>query len=234
MVFKQKEFNEFAREKKVAGYYARPIELSSGRISHVYYNWRDVSNDIFDLETLSRHVLNFVDDRNLSPDCFFGVPEGATKLAFMTNYLWANRSLATLENYVLPMGRGKVKLHGEPKDRYFIGEPRGNTIILEDVTTTGSSLLEWIANLRELNGVNVIAAISLTNRMELTPISGKDEQKIIDAFAITYERATGKSYDQAMSVKEAISHTGIPFYWVSTGQELLANINIPKNIVREI
>jgi orotate phosphoribosyltransferase len=40
------------------------------------------------------------------------------------------------------MGRAKPKDHGDPKDRYFVGEPGGKVVILEDVTTTGKSLIE--------------------------------------------------------------------------------------------
>ena len=47
------------------------------------------------------------------------------------------------------MGRGKQKEHGDPKDKFFVGIPNGDTIILEDTTTTGSSLINTIIQLKE-------------------------------------------------------------------------------------
>ena len=35
------------------------------------------------------------------------------------------------------MGRAKPKQHGSPEDKYFVGEPNGKIVVLEDVTTTG-------------------------------------------------------------------------------------------------
>jgi orotate phosphoribosyltransferase len=92
------------------------------------------------------------------------------------------------------MGRGKPKDHGEPKDRFFLGQPRGKIIILEDVTTTGSSLLETIDNPNQFQ-LQIIAAISLTNRMELT--------------------------DDKKRVREVVEAKGVPYYQMSNAIELL-------------
>ena len=92
------------------------------------------------------------------------------------------------------MGKGKPKDHGEPKDRFFLGQPKGKIIILEDVTTTGSSLLETIDNLKQTEA-QIIAAIGLTNRMELR--------------------------DDGKSVKEAVEEKGVPYLQMSNALELL-------------
>ena len=234
MDFDQADFNEFARVRTVVSVFPEERELKSGRKSRWYVNWRDVISNTFDLETVARYILDFVKKTTLEPDCFIGVPEGATKLGFMTNYFRFREGLSTPFEHILPMFRVKPKTHGDPRDRYFVGSPKGKVIILEDVTTIGLSLLERIAELRELEDANVIAAISLTNRMELTPIPGIDEQKIVDSYAVVFERATGKVYDRAISVKEAISYTGIPFYWLSNGPDLLKQIDIPDVIAKKI
>ena len=82
------------------------------------------------------------------------------------------------------MGRGKPKEHGAPKDKYFVGQPRGKTIIVEDVTTTGGSLLTTIDALADAD-VPVIAAFGLTNRMELRD-DGKSVQQAVEAKDIPY------------------------------------------------
>lgn len=170
--FDQDEFDAFVLDHGVVGFFEEPITLASGRTSHFYCNWRKVSNDAYLIHELIHFVLQFVEDRIDSelmvvPDCFYGVPEGATKLGVLAQYVWANMSPDFAEgSHVLSMGRAKPKEHGAIADRYFVGMPRGNTVILEDVTTTGGSLLKTVDHLIEA-GVPVIATIGLTNRMEL-------------------------------------------------------------------
>ncbi len=55
--------------------------------------------------------------------------------------------------------------HGAAADRHFLGHPSGPTVVLEDVTTTGGSLLRTVRQLRE-SGVEIVAAVTLTDRME--------------------------------------------------------------------
>lgn len=193
--FDQQKFNQFILKNNVIGFFNEPITLKSGRLSYWYVNWRNIAEDVFLLDKLTDFIINFVEDLNLEPDCFYGVPEGATKLGILTQYKWAKRS----SNYgpgshIFPMGRGKPKDHGEPKDRFFVGVPKGKTIILEDVVTTGSSLLKTIENLKKA-GVKIIAAISLTDRME--------------------KREDGKS------VKEATKEKGVLYFQMSNAFELL-------------
>ena len=193
--FNQEKFNQFILENKVVGFFEEPITLKSGRLSHWYVNWRNVAEDVFLSDKLSDYVMAFVEDSGLQPDCFYGVPEGATKLGIITQYKWAKNSPNYgLGSHILPMGRGKPKDHGEPKDRFFLGQPKGKVIILEDVTTTGSSLLETIDNLNQAK-IQTIAAIGLTNRMELR--------------------------DDGKSVKVAVEEKGIPYLQMSSALELL-------------
>jgi orotate phosphoribosyltransferase len=127
-------------------------------------------------------------------DCFYGVPEGATKIGLLCQHKWAKYN-GYDRDYSLAMGRGKIKDHGSEKDRFFLGVPRGNTIILEDVTTTGDSLIKTIEVLKNQVQTQVVGAFSLTNRMELN----KDRK----------------------SVQDFIVGQGIPFYWLSDSISLL-------------
>jgi len=193
--FNQEKFNQFILENKVVGFFEEPITLKSGRLSHWYVNWRNVAEDVFLSDKLSDYVMAFVEDLGLQPDCFYGVPEGATKLGIITQYKWAKESKNYgLGSHILPMGRGKPKDHGKLKDRFFLGQPKGKVVILEDVTTTGSSLLETIDNLTQAK-IQIIAAIGLTNRMEMG--------------------------DDGKSVKETVEAKGAPYLQMSNALELL-------------
>ena len=164
--FDQEEFNQFVLEHDVIGFFDKPITLKSGRQSHWYVNWRKPTEDVALTLELADHIIDFTHHYHLSPDTFYGVPEGATKIAIATQLTWAQESPHYKEgSHVLSMGRGKIKEHGKPEDRYFLGVPRGKTIVIEDVTTTGGSLIDTTSQLLEAN-VNVIAAYGLTNRME--------------------------------------------------------------------
>jgi len=179
----------------VIGFFEEPIMLKSGRKSHFYANWRTVAEDAFLLEKLAKFVLDFAKKNKIEVDTFYGVPEGATKVGIIAQMMLARKS----PNYgkgshVLAMGRGKEKEHGEPKDKYFLGLPKGKTVVIEDVTTTGGSLIKAIDALRAA-GVQVEAVVSLTNRNE--------------------KRDDGKS------VKEAIEEKGVKFFEMSSALKLL-------------
>lgn len=166
MSFSHQKFQHFLLDHGVVGFFEKPITLKSGRTSHWYVNWRKIAGDVYLLDQLADFVIAFVNDQGLSPDCFYGVPEGATKLGIVTHYKWARAQKSfRVGSHAFPMGRAKPKEHGVSADRFFVGEPRGKTIVLEDVTTTGGSLLTELDKLAEAR-VEVIAAIGLTNRME--------------------------------------------------------------------
>jgi len=109
------------------------------------------------------------------------------------------------------MGRAKPKQHGDPKDKYYLGLPKGKIIVLEDTLTTGGSLIETIDNLLSFK-VKIIAVIGLTDRNEIR--------------------------DDGKSVEEAIKEKNVQFYAMSNAIELLPRayqkikpgIEIAKNI----
>jgi orotate phosphoribosyltransferase len=210
--FNQEEFNRFVLENNVVGFFEEPIKLKSGRMSNWYVNWRNIAKDVFLLDKLTDYVIAFTEDLGLEPDCFYGVPEGATKIGVLTQYKWAKKAPNySPGSHVLPMGRGKPKNHGAPKDKYFVGQPKGKTIVLEDVTTTGGSLLTTIDSLAEAE-VPVIAAFALTDRMELR--------------------------DDGQSVQVAVESKGIPYHVLSNALQLLPEayrrLNPGENIAKAI
>lgn len=192
--FDQAKFNQFIFDNNVLGFFKEPIRLKSGRMSNWYVNWRGVTNDTYRINELSDFVLAFVRDNVLDPDCYYGVPEGATKLAVITQF-----KLAGDEGPVglpLPMGRGKPKEHGKPEDRFFLGAPVGRTLVLEDVTTTGGSLLSTLDVLGAMyETVKIVAAVGLTNRMEVR--------------------------DDKRSVRQAVENRDVQYLAMSNALELL-------------
>jgi len=198
MTWIKEDFIEFILKNEIIGFFKEPIKLKSGRLSYWYVNWRNVAEDVYLTDKLTDFILDFVKDLDLSINCFYGVPEGATKFGVICQYKWAkNQSNFKKGSYPLSMGRARPKEHGDPKDKYFLGTPSGKVVILEDVTTTGGSLLETIEKLKEID-VDIIAAIGLTNRNEI-----RDDHK---------------------SVEYAIAENDIKYYAMSDAIELLPKI----------
>jgi len=190
--FDQAEYNAFIIEHGVVGFFEEPITLKSGRISNWYVNCRVLLDRLGVIDRLTDFVLAFADDKNLSADYFYGVPEGATKLAVILNYKKGKQTKN--KDQALIIGRGKPKEHGAPKDRYFIGPAKegDRAIVIEDVTTTGGSLLDTINHLQE-SKIQSVAAIGLVNRME-TRDDGKSVEQAVNALDVPY-LAMGSSLD---------------------------------------
>ncbi len=188
-------FNNFIVENRVVGFFDKPITLKSGRKSNWYVNWRTVSGDAFLIDRLADFLIDFIRDSNLEPDAFYGVPEGASKLGIIATYKWAKHSPGFGPgSHALPMGRGKPKEHGAAYDRFFLTAPRGRIVVVEDVTTTGQSLLAALDQLKEAH-VEVLAAVGLTNRMERR--------------------------DDGASVEEAVKKLGVRYMEMSRATEFL-------------
>ena len=195
MIFNQDAFNAFILENAVYGFFEKPITLKSGRKSHFYANWRSVVEDAFLTDQLVAFVLAFVKEKGISVDTFYGVPEGATKLGILTQFHAAKYSAEYKKgSHVLAMGRAQPKEHGAVKDKFFVGVPRGKTVVIEDTTTTGGSLLQTLHHLHDL-GVDVVGVISLTNRME--------------------------KRDDGLSVAEVVAKENVVFYSMSSALDIL-------------
>src|SRR3989344_1143522 len=169
-------FNQFVLENDVVGFFSTPIILRSGRKSNWYVNWRRVADDVFLTDQLARMVMAFSVQHGLNPDTFYGVPAGATKLAVLTQYLWAKGDANYGKgSHALSIGREKPKEHGDPNDRFFVGVPRGRVVFIEDVTTTGGSLLKEIDKCLEarvqLMGEKGVPYFAMSNALELLPLA---------------------------------------------------------------
>jgi orotate phosphoribosyltransferase len=193
--FDSEAFIRFIIDNNVVGFFDEPVTLKSGRKSNWYVNWRSVSNDVCLVDTVADFLIDFASEKGLNPDAFYGVPEGATKLGLIATYKLAKaRDGYCVGSSPFPMGRGKPKEHGSPNDRFFIGEPKGRLVLVEDVTTTGGSLITALQQLQEANA-DIVAAVGLTNRMEVR--------------------------DDGMSVAEAIRAMGVEYYALSEATKFL-------------
>jgi orotate phosphoribosyltransferase len=208
MKWNQESFNKFIKSQNIIGIFDEPIKLASGRLSYWYINWRKITSNVYLLDKLTDYIISFINYLELNPKCFYGVPEGGTKLGIITQFKWAKmQKNYNSGNYPISMGRGKQKEHGDPGDRLFIGIPEGDTVIIEDVITTGSSLLDTIQKLGDLK-INIISIIGLTNRNELR--------------------------DDGKSIKDIISKYKIPFYAMSNAIELLPHLEMKNGIKNNI
>ncbi|MBT4823694.1 hypothetical protein HN695_07005 [Candidatus Woesearchaeota archaeon] len=205
IIFNEDEFNKFIIESNVVGFFDTPITLKSGRQSYWYANCRYLSNTFQLLDKSAQYVLNFIKSEDLDFDYVYGVPEGATKLAVIVNY---KLGMERPEQRIV-IGRGRIKEYGAPKDKYFIGEVKegDKVLVLEDVTTTGGSLIKTIKQLKEVN-VEIVGAIGIVNRME--------------------KRDDGKS------VEEAVNELGVPYYAMSDSIFLLPMAKIKFNPSEEV
>jgi orotate phosphoribosyltransferase len=208
MKWKQESFNDFIKAQNVIGIFDTPIKLASGRLSYWYVNWRRITSDVYLLDKLTDFIISFINYLGLNPKCFYGVPEGATKLGIITQFKWAKiQKNYNPGNYPISMGRGKQKEHGDPRDRIFIGLPEDEVVILEDVVTTGGSLLKTIQKLDDFD-INIISVIGLTSRNELR--------------------------EDGSNIKDIISQYDIPFYAMSNAIELLPHLEMKNEIRNKI
>jgi orotate phosphoribosyltransferase len=158
MSFDREAYDRFLVDNGCIGFFDPPITLKSGRPGHWYANMRRLMDSRDLVDRTVQFMRDFLYDAGIDFDYPIGVPEGATKLGTFLSY-------ALDKNIV--MARGRVKGHGASIDRRFIGpvQEGDNICPIEDVTTTGGSLITFIEDLRD-SGLYVASAIALANRLE--------------------------------------------------------------------
>lgn len=194
MPFSKEDFVGFLIDNNVVGFFPEGRKLKSGRISHWYANCRTVCDTAGPLGMLAECVLDFTAGLGIAFNYYFGVPEGCTKIAILCNYFKSRRESDPDQPVV--MGRGKPKDHGDPKDRFFIGNVNeGDRItVIEDVTTTGRSMLNTVQQLTSMGAVPA-AVIAFVNRMERG--------------------------DDGSTVEDKMKEIDVPYYAMTTAEDLL-------------
>jgi orotate phosphoribosyltransferase len=182
---KQAEFNELVISSGIIGFFDKPVEIKRGMFSNWYVNWRTLASDSFMLDKVTDYIIDFIGYIGAKPRCIYGVPDGATKWAVVSQMKWAkSRPDFGKGKYPVPMGRSKPKEHGVPKDRFFVGEPRGPTLVIEDVTVMGESLINVVNMLKSIQ-VPVIGTIALTDRDERS-VYGKSVKDTLASMGTEY------------------------------------------------
>lgn len=128
--------------------------LSSGKKSDYYINMKKAITEPEILSTIAKLITNLISDDNV--DKVAGPALGAVPIA----------TAVSLESEIpLLMIRKEKKGYGTSK--LIEGElnPQDNVIVVEDVTTTGGSLLKAIKAIQE-NGGNVTRAFVVVDRQE--------------------------------------------------------------------
>lgn len=194
--FDKNKFNKLIEEKNVFGFYNEAKTLGDGRKTWLFIDWKPLMSDVFLTDKLADFVLAFVKSENLKVDSFYGVPESATKIALICQYKLAKQSGCFSEkSHVLSLGRGNPRTHHKrPQDNYFLGKPKGEVIVIEDVVASGESLITALDNLKEAN-ISVSGVIALSDRLD-------------------------KRNDN-LGVKDIVEKRGLRFYCMSSLVEIL-------------
>ena len=178
-------FDNLLVNNGVVEFREKKVKLSSGKYSNFYINVRKILDNVATLDELRLNINVWY--KHLKPDYFLGVAEGMTRLGIIMNYQKARENLPKYkdyfpkghpEKYPLPMARGRIKKHGNKKDMYFLGDIKGNVVVLEDVLTTGDSTIKLVKNLRK-NDADVLAVIGVVDRLELR----KDGLSVAEKFS---------------------------------------------------
>ncbi len=211
---KQEEFNELVVASGIIGFFDKPVEIKRGMFSNWYVNWRTLSSDAYMLDKVADYIVDFIKHIGAKPKCIYGVPDGATKWAVISQMKWA-KSMPDFAKgkYPVPMGRSKPKEHGMPKDRLFVGEPKGPTLVVEDVTVMGESLMNVVNTLESMH-VNVIGTIALTDRNERS-VYGKSVKDTLASIHMDYHAMSNavdllpealKRSNASLAVRRAVSN----------------------------
>lgn len=173
--------------------------LKSGKKSYWYVNCRNLSKSLQALSATATLVVEYLQNHNLLEDIDYvlGVPEGGTLLGHETSKILIKQGLIKDQIYSL---RAKAKTHGDPANKYWSnGNIPKKLILLEDVTSTGGSVIELAKMLRDDMGVEVVLILSLVDRLQLDPANGK-------------------------TVRENMQKQGLEFKSILTAKDFLATI----------
>lgn len=193
-------FEKFLLKHGVVGFKEEGFTLKSGKTSYWYANFRNLSKTNKTLEETADFVVKFLIKNKLltkNIDAILGVPEGATLLGNKVSELLIKKKLLPDIIYSL---RVKEKKHGDSANRFWTnGNIPKRVIVLEDVTTTGGSVLELVEKLKK-EGIMVSRVVGLLNRQQLD--RGKSVVDKMKQKKIRYDSLTDASLILPIALKE--------------------------------
>ena len=195
-----KAFENFLLKHGVVGFKEEGFTLKSGKTSYWYANFRNLSKTNQSLGKTADFVVKFLLEKKLitkNIDAVIGVPEGATLLGNRVSEVLIKKGLITDMLYSL---RVKEKDHGDSANRFWTnGNIPRRVVVLEDVTTTGGSVLELVDKLRK-RGIVVRAVVGLLNRQQLD--KGKSVVEKMRKKKIRYVSLTDASLVLPLAIKK--------------------------------
>tara|TARA_Y100000310_G_scaffold333442_1_gene411021 strand:- start:75 stop:1457 length:1383 start_codon:yes stop_codon:yes gene_type:complete len=131
------------------------ITLKNGTISPIYFNLRNISTNPILLDDICYYIHKALPDKS-KYDVLCGIPYGGIHYATYTSIIYLNRS-----PYL--MKRKETKKYGLKNivdGKYSKGE---RCILIEDVITTGTSVLSAIKEMEQC-GINIVGIIGIVDR----------------------------------------------------------------------
>lgn len=191
MNFNRNEFDEFLLRNCCVGFYENPVILKSGRKYRYYINIRNAVKTVGLKIDTAKFVFQFAQCQGLKPDAFVGIPDSATSLGLAVTELIDYKDPYEIPSVTL---RSVYKDHGEPKDKYFVGDlkPGQHIVPVEDVTTTGESIRGHIPHIKE-TGVIIDGVIGCADRLELRDDGRTVGDSLREDFDIDYKSMTDSS-----------------------------------------
>lgn len=130
--------------------------LKSGKKSNIYIDLREVPSYPKLFKKVCTEICNIITENDIDFDSICGVPYGAIPYAVSISQT-LNKPFLMLRKEAKKYGTGKL-IEGH----YNAGE---RILLIEDVVTTGSSILETIEPIQEY-GLNIVHVLCLVNREE--------------------------------------------------------------------
>ena len=155
----KKQFIEFTLEHQILRF--GNFSLNSGRESPFFFNTGLCNNGKL-LANLADFYSSFLVKNSIEYDFIFGPAyKGITLATSISNSLYHSHNT----NKSFCFNRKEVKTHGEAG--IFVGSaPKGNALIVDDVISSGKSIIESI-DLLSANGAKPSSVVVAFDRMEL-------------------------------------------------------------------
>ena len=155
----KKQFIEFTLEHQILRF--GNFSLNSGRESPYFFNTGLCNNGKL-LANLADFYSSFLMKNSIEYDFIFGPAyKGITLATSISNSLYNSHNI----NKSFCFNRKEAKTHGEAG--IFVGSaPKGNALIVDDVISSGKSIIESI-DLLSANGAKPSSVVVAFDRMEL-------------------------------------------------------------------
>lgn len=134
-----------------------PFTLSSGKQSHVYFDFRNISLDPLGFDMVGHLIFNMI--KHTKVDSIGGLELGSVPIASSVISAGINNN-TSINQFIV---RKNQKSHGTQKK--IEGNLGKNIVIVDDVLTTGSSIITCLDGLQDFD-INIQSIIVVIDRQE--------------------------------------------------------------------